>query len=138
MPGVTAGAGAAATGGAMTSGAATAGPGAAANPALPAAAAALAPDSPEGLLYLARSELGAGRVRGALDALDRFLSLYPAGMDEVYLLYGLAHEQNGPFRDIKKAYAEYKKLAADYPQSPFWDRAAERIAYIERHYLEIR
>lgn len=100
--------------------------------------AAVAPDSPEGLVLTAKNELAAGRVPSAIAALDRFLSLYPAGMDEVYYLYGFALEQNGPYRDIQKAYNYYKKVSDDYPESPLWDKAQERASYIERHYFEIR
>lgn len=103
-----------------------------------AGAASPLPDSPEGLLLAAKNELQAGRVPGAIAALDRFLSLYPAGMDEVYYLYGQALEQNGPYKDIQKAYSYYKKVGDDYPESPLWDKARERASYIERHYFEIR
>jgi hypothetical protein len=111
----------------------------AANPAVQAAAQNLSlPDTPDGLILTARNELAANRVAGALAALDRFLSLYPSGMDEVFYLYGLSLEQNGPLKDIKRAYSFYKKLRDDYPQSEFWDKAADRASYIERHYFEIR
>jgi tetratricopeptide (TPR) repeat protein len=103
-----------------------------------APAAKPAPDSPEGMLLEAKNELGAGKVQGALDALDRLLARYPSGMDEAFYLYALALEQNGPLKDVKRAYALYKKVCSDYPQSAFWDKAAERVAYIERHYFEIR
>ena len=59
-------------------------------------------------------------------------------MDEVFYLYGFALEQNGPYRDIQKAYNYYKKVSDDYPESPLWDKAQERASYIERHYFEIR
>jgi len=105
---------------------------------IPALPSTLPPDSPEGLILAAKNELTAGRVPGAIAILDRFLSLYPAGMDEAYYLYGLALEQNGPYRDIQKAYNYYKKVSDDYPESPLWDKAQERASYIERHYFEIR
>jgi hypothetical protein len=102
------------------------------------AASAPAPDSPDGLLATARSEYAASRVAGALAALDRFLSLYPAGEDEVYWLYGQTLELNSPLRDVKQAMAMYKKLLADWPRSAFWNQAQDRVSYIERHYLDIR
>jgi tetratricopeptide (TPR) repeat protein len=122
---------------------------AAASPAaLPASTAALPspapmPDpaslsTPEAALAAARSELGAGRPQGALVALDRLLALAPTGTDEAYLLYGRALEANGPQKDIKRAYAYYKKLRDDYPESPFWDEADARVSYIDRHYFDIR
>jgi len=96
------------------------------------------PDSPEGLIQTAKNNLSSGKIAEAIAALDRFLALYPAGMDEVYYLYGYAYEQNGPYRDIRKAYNYYKKVSDDYPESEFWSRAKDRASYIERHYFEIR
>jgi len=98
----------------------------------------LPPDSPEGLLSAARSELAAGRVRGVLDSLDRFLEARPEGMDEVFFLYAKALEHEGPLRDIRGAYGNYKRVRDEYPQSRFWDEAAQKTSYIERYYLEIR
>jgi outer membrane protein assembly factor BamD (BamD/ComL family) len=59
-------------------------------------------------------------------------------MDEVYYLYGLSLEQNGETKDIKKAYASYKKVVDSWPESQFWDQAMSRMAFLERHYLNIR
>lgn len=44
-------------------------------------------------------------------------------------------EQPGPGRDIRRALALYEGLVRDFPLSPFWDRARERVAYIRRHFL---
>jgi hypothetical protein len=59
-------------------------------------------------------------------------------MDEVFYTYGLALEQNGALKDIKRSYSFYRKLRDEYPQSEFWDRAQSRVSYIERHYFDIR
>jgi len=96
------------------------------------------PDSPEGIIRAARGELSAGRVANCLAALDRFMEVHPEGMDEVYYLYGVALEQNGATKDIKRAYSFYKKLHDDFPQSQLWDMAADRMSYIERHYFSVR
>ena len=96
------------------------------------------PDSPEGMLLAAKNELGAGRTQSALAILDRFLAKYPAGTDEAYYLYGLALEQNGPLKDIRRAYSYYKKVVDAYPESPYWDKADERVSYIQRYYFDIR
>jgi hypothetical protein len=94
--------------------------------------------TPEAALLSARSELSAGRVPGAIASLDRLFALAPNGTDEAYILYARALEQNGAQKDIKSAYAYYKKLCDEYPESPYWDEAAARVAYIERHYFDIR
>lgn len=87
------------------------------------------------LIKRARDELDAKRTQTALDALDRYLSLYPYGSDEVYFLYGLAYEQDTPFRNIKKAYDSYRRVRDEYPRSVRWKDATERIVYLEKHYF---
>jgi hypothetical protein len=110
-----------------------------ASTAAPAATnAAAIPDTPEGMLLYAREELAAGRPQGAIESLDRLLARYPAGMDEAFYLYGIALEQSGPLKDIKRAYSYYKLVRDGYPESSFWEKASSRIGYIERHYFEIR
>jgi hypothetical protein len=94
--------------------------------------------TPEAALAAARSELGANRVQSALVALDRLYALSPEGTDEAAILYARALEKSGPQKDIKRAYSYYKKLRDDYPESAFWDEAAARCSYIERHYFDIR
>ena len=59
-------------------------------------------------------------------------------MDEVFFLYAKALEHEGPLRDIRGAYGNYKRVRDEYPQSRFWDEAAQKTSYIERYYLEIR
>lgn len=105
-------------------------------PATVSAAAALT--DPDALLRLARDELDAKRVQSAIEALDRYLSLYPYGGDEAYYLYALACEQDTPFRDVKRSYEYYKRVRDQYPRSPRWKAAAERVAYLERHYFGLR
>lgn len=104
----------------------------------PSAFAAGLPTAPASLIAAARGELSAGRIQNCLAALDRYMELHPEGMDEVFFLYGVALEQNGPTKDVKRAYACYKRIRDEYPQSQLWDQAAERMSYIERHYFSIR
>jgi len=93
---------------------------------------------PVELTKRARDELDAKRTQSALDALDRYLALYPYGSDEVYFLYGLAYEQDTPFRNIKKSYDAYRRVRDEYPRSARWKDAADRIAYLEKHYFGLR
>ena len=86
----------------------------------------------------ASEELGAKRIRQALDALDRYVEFYRSGSDELYYLYGLAYEQDTPYRDIKQSYAYYKRVRDEYPRSLRWKAAAERVAFMERHYYGLR
>ena len=96
------------------------------------------PTEPAALIRFARNELEASRVQSAIAVLDRYLSLYPYGNDEIYYLYGLAYEQDTPFRNIKKSYEYYKRVRDDYPRSLRWREAADRVAYLERHYFGLR
>lgn len=96
------------------------------------------PTEPAALMSLAKSELEASRVQSALAALDSYLSLYPYGNDEIYYLYGLAYEQDTPFRNIKKSYEYYRRVRDEYPRSLRWREVADRIAYFERHYFGLR
>ncbi|HAE20867.1 MAG TPA: hypothetical protein DCG47_00875 [Spirochaetaceae bacterium] len=100
--------------------------------------ALLALSEPAALLAYARGELDAKRVRSSLDALDRYIELFKRGSDELFYLYGLAYEQDTPFRDIKLSYANYKRVRDEYPRSARWKTAAERVAYMERHYYGLK
>lgn len=93
---------------------------------------------PAALIRLAKTELEAKRVQSAIEALDRYLSLYPYGNDEVFYLYGLACEQDTPFRNVKKAYEYYKRVKDEYPRSPRWREASDKVAYLERHFFGLR
>jgi trimeric autotransporter adhesin len=112
--------------------------------AAPPAAAASSPlsasslSTPEAALVEARAELQAGKPNLAIEALDRLIVLAPEGNDEGYILYARALENKGPQKDIKRAYAYYKKIRDEYPESRFWEEAAARADYIERHYFDIR
>ena len=93
---------------------------------------------PVALIKLARDELSAKRVNAAMEALDRYKSLYPYVGDEVFYLYALAYEQDTPLRDIKKAYENYRRVRDEFPRSQFWRQSADKTAYLERHYPGLR
>jgi outer membrane protein assembly factor BamD (BamD/ComL family) len=96
------------------------------------------PSAPEELLRQAREALEAGSIAQGLATLDRFREQFPAGSDEAWWLYGQLLEANGPDRDIRAALDYYRRLIREYPQSPRYDEARRRIAYLERFYLNIR
>jgi TolA-binding protein len=93
----------------------------------------------EDWLKKAREEYNAGRIAGALSALDQFMLRYPGGSDEAYWLYGQALEANNETtRDIRLALDYYRRLVREYPQSTRYDDARQRIAYLERFYFNIQ
>jgi outer membrane protein assembly factor BamD (BamD/ComL family) len=86
----------------------------------------------------AREEFEAGRVASAISLLDQFRARYPSGSDEAWWLYGQFYEANSPSRDIRTALDYYRRLVREYPQSPRYNDARRRIAYLERYYINIR
>jgi tetratricopeptide (TPR) repeat protein len=86
----------------------------------------------------AREEFEAGRVASAISILDQFRERYPSGSDEAWWLYGQFYEANSPSRDIRAALDYYRRLVREYPQSPRYNEARRRIAYLERYYINIR
>ncbi len=94
--------------------------------------------TPEVYFAAAKSEGDAGRSDSALAILDVFLDRYPSGSDEALWLYGQLLEVNGPNKDIKSSLAFYQRLVQEYPQSPRYDDARKRVAYLERYYFDIR
>jgi tetratricopeptide (TPR) repeat protein len=101
-------------------------------------ATAPASDSHADLLRYARDELAAGRFENARRSLERLVSLYPNAGDESWYLLGRVYEEPGPLRDIRKAHAAYKRVRDEWPESAWWQDAADRLAAIERRYFDIR
>jgi TolA-binding protein len=99
----------------------------------------LPPDTPpEDFLQKAREELQAGRPAAAIALLDQFRQQYPAGSDEALWLFGQYYEAAGPSRNVLTALGYYRRLVQDYPQSPRYNDARRRIAYLERYYINIQ
>jgi outer membrane protein assembly factor BamD (BamD/ComL family) len=96
------------------------------------------PLDPAALLTLAKNELDGKRIQSAIAVLDRYHTLYPNGNDEVLFLYAVAYEQDTPFKNVRKAYDYYKRVRDEYPRSLRWREAADRMAYLERHFFGLR
>jgi len=84
------------------------------------------------------------RTSGA-DALLYDLSLdylrrYPQGRyaDEALFFLAQAYEYYPPQRNFIKARECYQRLIKEYPESSYFTKAKERIAYIDRHYLKVQ
>ena len=109
-----------------------------ASPAAPPVLPADMPSDPAALLTLARNELDGKRVQSAIAVLDRYQGLFPHGSDEVLYLYAVSYEQDTPFKNVRKAYEYYKRIRDEYPRSLRWREAADRMAYLERHFFGLR
>lgn len=103
------------------------------------ASAMAAPDeSLATFLARARKELADGRIDAAIAILDASRVKHPILSDEALLLYGRSYEANGPTKNVKSAIDFYRTLTREYPQSPHYDEAARRAAYLQRFYVDIR
>jgi hypothetical protein len=89
-------------------------------------------------LAQARGAFDAGNFAGAISALDLFRYSSPALDDEAWWLYGQSFEANSPARDIKAALDSYQHITREFPQSPRYDTARSRIAYLNKFYFNIR
>jgi hypothetical protein len=86
----------------------------------------------------ARATFDAGNFAGTISALDLLRYAAPALDDDAWWLYGQSFEANGPARDIKAAVDAYQHITREFPQSPHYDAARSRIAYLNKFYFNIR
>ena len=78
-----------------------------------------------------------GTTRLLLEGTAEFMG--PASrMDWVFYRLGQIYESDGEFRNERKAVRYYQVVLDEYPASLYWEDARERIAYLTRHFLEIR
>jgi len=82
----------------------------------------------------------AGYYGTALNLLNYYIEKYPENddLDWVFFNYGQIYEKSSQLRDIQKARNYYKKVTEEYPLSPYWSMARERLKYLERHFFQIR
>ncbi|MCR5764270.1 MAG: hypothetical protein K6G00_12895 [Treponema sp.] len=73
-----------------------------------------------------------------LSYLDSFFEKTEENIDEGMYLQGRTLESPSSLRDIKKSLSIYKTIVRQYPESSVWEKANERITYIERFYFDIR
>jgi len=92
------------------------------------------------LLGVARQRAEAHDVAGAIDLYQQFLKEYqPDGLaDRAYFELGRLYESNSSERNMRKSLGNYRMVTDNYPLSPYWDAARERIEYLNRHFFQIR
>jgi hypothetical protein len=105
-------------------------------PSLEGGAAAAA--SPLAYLAQAREELAAGRYEEALRSLDSARDAGEDADDELWWLYGQSFESASPARDIKSALGAYQHILRNFPESVYYKRARDRVAYLNRFYFNLR
>jgi hypothetical protein len=100
------------------------------------AAADMPEDSQPGdYVRRALEEYNAGHITRALAVMDEFRQRFPGGTDESWWLLGQLLEAGSPARDIRLALDCYRRLIREFPQSRRIPAARQRIAYLERFYI---
>ena len=56
-------------------------------------------------------------------------------LGEAYFLLGQLHEVSRNLDDLKEAKRAYSRVIADYPDSPYYSSAEERIRFLNRHFF---
>jgi hypothetical protein len=92
----------------------------------------------EDSLIRARQEFDAGRVEQALGLMENSMLRFPLASDEALWLYAQLLEANSPARDIRLSLEIYRRLVREFPRSPRATEAERRIAFLQRHYFNIR
>lgn len=69
-----------------------------------------------------------------------YLRRYPLGRytDEALFFLAQTYEYYPPQRNFVKARECYQKLIKEFPESSYFAKAQERLAYIDRHYLKVQ
>ena len=98
------------------------------------------PGLEETLLVAARFERERQEAGLGIDLATEYLTRYPDGKwrDEADFILAQLLENDSQFRDLPRARATYKEILIRFPESPFAAAAQQRIAYIDRHFFEIR
>lgn len=92
----------------------------------------------EELIGLANSCFAENNYEDALEYLNSFFNIAVNRIDEGLFLQGQILEANSILRNIKAALDSYETLIKMYPQSEYWQKANERIIYLNRFYFNIR
>jgi hypothetical protein len=93
---------------------------------------------PDAYLEQALKVFDANDLVSALGVLDQFRERFPAGNDEAWWLYARIFETNGPTKDVKSSRYYYQRLINEFPLSPHWTDAQNRIKYLDRYYFNIQ
>lgn len=92
------------------------------------------------LLEVARFQTEGGRYATAIEALRQYMNRYPDGkqLDEAYYRLARIYEVDSPYRDLELSRDYYKLLYDNFPESPYAERAGERLNYLDRHFFLVQ
>ena len=87
----------------------------------------------------AKFQIARGEKRSAVGLLDEYVNRYYGSYnsDWAYFTLGTLYEQAGPVRDLNKAKYYYRVVIQDFPASTYYEKAEERIQYINRNFLNV-
>lgn len=92
----------------------------------------------EDYLDSAKKAYDEGLYKEAITKLILYLDSSVLNNDIALFLLGESYEAPGESKNIRKALEMYQKIVSDYPQSSLWNKASERIIYIQRFYFTVR
>jgi tetratricopeptide (TPR) repeat protein len=92
------------------------------------------------LLEVARLQTEGGRYETAIEALRQYMNRYPDGsrLDEVYYRLALIYEVDSPYRDLNLSRDYYELLYDNFPESPYSERAGQRLDYLDRYFFLVQ
>jgi tetratricopeptide (TPR) repeat protein len=92
------------------------------------------------LLAVARFQTENRRFPVAIQALEKYIRLYPEGrnLDEVYFRLAQIYEVDSPYRDLESARHYYGLLYESFPESIYVEPAARRLNYLDRHFFLVQ
>lgn len=85
-------------------------------------------------------QIDRAELTSAVRLLEEYVTEYYGNFksDWAYFTLGALHEQAGPVRDLQKAKHYYRVVIQDFPASAYYDKADERIRYIDKNFLHVR
>ncbi|MDR0550385.1 MAG: hypothetical protein LBG72_00030 [Spirochaetaceae bacterium] len=90
------------------------------------------------LVNAAKSAYDAGNIALALENLNKLDAAGIEADDTALYLRGKSYEAPGSSRNIKNSVSAYTALINQFPQSPYYNEAEKRIAYLKKYYFNIR
>jgi tetratricopeptide (TPR) repeat protein len=74
------------------------------------------------------------------DLLQEYVKRFPEGarLAEIYFLLGQIYEFSRTILDFQKARACYQIVVKEFPESPYFAPAQERVDFINRHYFRVQ
>lgn len=85
-------------------------------------------------------QMNRNKINPAVALLEEYVTRYygDSDADWAYYTLGTLHEKSGPVRDLQKAKHYYRVVIQDFPASSYYDKAEERIQYIDKNFIHLQ